>query len=140
MMDRFLRRMMRCPICGNPDMVALGMTYSFPSRCEAMYVCPDDSCEGSIYAEMADPSMVATFRNGSYALVRAGGDPDGPILCLEGRGSSVLFRCTGGAMTSVRSGDVPEDVYNDAAAEAERWFARRLPDGDPNILLREADA
>lgn len=119
--------MLRCPVCASPHMVMLGMTYIHPSRCEATFVCDDDSCEGMLYAVYRDDRMVATFAEGSYGLFRT--DVGGMRLRLEGEGNHIGFSRDDGGCVSTE-GDVsliPEDVLNEASREAAGWFARRSP-------------
>ena len=107
-------------------MVMLGMTYIHPSRCEATFVCDDDSCEGMLYTVYRDDRMVATFAEGSYGLFRT--DGNSTHLRLEGEGNHLGFtRERDGALTV--HGDpsaIPEDVLRTASDEAVRWFARRV--------------
>ena len=119
--------MIRCPCCANPDMVMLGMTYIHPSRCEATFVCGDDSCEGILYAVFRDTGLVATFGDGAYGLFRAEGNGNGPVLRLEGKGNHLGFIRDGDGNV-IRKGDgslIPEEILQDASDEATRWFARR---------------
>ena len=117
--------MLRCPVCASPHMVMLGMTYIHPSRCEATFVCDDDSCEGMLYTVYRDDRMVATFAEGSYGLFRT--DGNSTHLRLEGEGNHIGFSRDPDGYVSTE-GDVsliPEDVLNEASREAAGWFARR---------------
>jgi len=75
--------LIRCPVCGRSDMAPVGITYVFPGRCEMMLACPDEGCDGAVYTTMGDPSLVATFSDGLYGLIRVD-SPEGPFLRLEG--------------------------------------------------------
>ena len=132
--------LVRCPMCGRPDMVPLGMTYIFPNSCEMRLVCPDDECEGTVYLTMSDHSLVTTFSDGLYGLIRVDA-PDGPFLRLEGGGlSAKMVRSESGEPIAAGDTDLfPKDVFKEAMAEAGRWFARRLNHSDrvctnPRIL------
>lgn len=118
--------LVRCPVCGRSDMVPMGITYVFPSRCEMMLACPDEECDGAVYTIMGDPTLVATFSEGLYGLIRVD-SPEGPFLRLEGGGISVAFHRseTGEPIASGDIGIFPEKVFEEASAEAGRWFARR---------------
>ena len=117
--------MLRCPVCASPHMVMLGMTYIHPSRCEATFVCEDDSCEGMLYTVYRDDRMVATFAEGSYGLFRT--DGTSTHLRLEGDGTHSGFSRDPAGNLSM-DGDtslIPEEVLNEASREAAGWFARR---------------
>ena len=117
--------MLRCPVCASPHMVMLGMTYIHPSRCEATFVCDDDSCEGMLYTVYRDDRMVATFAEGSYGLCRT--DGNSTHRRLDGELNHIGFSRDRNGFVSTE-GDVsliPEDVLNEASREATGWFARR---------------
>ena len=118
--------LIRCPVCGRSDMAPVGITYVFPGRCEMMLACPDEGCDGAVYTTMGDPSLVATFSDGLYGLIRVD-SPEGPFLRLEGGGLSAAFHRseTGEPIASGDAGIFPENVFSEASAEAGSWFARR---------------